>query len=61
MILYEKIKNQYTAKNIRETLPTILARNINRNRKRVSINVVVKYIDFKSIGYSSADLAEDYP
>lgn len=61
MILYEKIKKQYTAKEVRNLFPVIMARNINKSIKKVNIHILVKYIAFKEIGYSSTDLAEDYP
>ena len=61
MILYEKLKKRYSEKEIRYIFPTMTARDINYNRKKVQVHILAKYIDFKEIGYSSADLAEDYP
>lgn len=61
MILYTKLKKHYTIKGLRKLLPIMTARHIINNEKRVRIQTLPKYIDFKELGYSSADLAEDYP
>lgn len=61
MILYAKLKKYYTIKDLRKLLPIMTARHIINNERKVRIQILPKYIDFKEIGYSSADLAEDYP
>ena len=61
MILYTKLKKYYSIKDLRKLLPTMTARYIINNEKKVRIQILPKYIDFRKIGYSSANLAKDYP
>lgn len=61
MILYNKIKQQYNAKQVRQKFDPRMARAINKNLKNINISYLVKYINFKEIGYTIKDLEEDYP